>query len=106
MILIPIQSIKESHCKHNDMLIHLDDNTAVDTDLDLSAEERHVLQKLLCYKAFVDSLEEFCRKKEQAYAVGWNNSGPIRESKALANVVKQMEKELEAKLKNENTEES
>jgi hypothetical protein len=83
------------------MLIHLDNNTAIDTDRDLSPEERHVLQKLLCYKTFVDSLTEFREKKEQAYSVGWNNSGPIRESQALRHVVHQMEKELDLRLKND-----
>ena len=85
------------------MLIHLDNKTAIDTDRDLSSEERHVLQKLLCYKTFVESLDEFRQKKEQAYSVGWNSSGPIRESQALKNVVQQMEKELDLRLKNENT---
>lgn len=83
------------------MLIHIDNKTEIDTDHDLTSEERHVLQKLLCYKAFVDSLEEFREKKEKAYAVGWNNSGPIRESKALKQVVQHMEKELDLRLKNE-----
>ena len=83
------------------MLIHLDNNTDIDTDRDLNSEERHVLQKLLCYKVYVDSLEQFREKKEKAYAVGWNNSGPIRESKALKQIVQQMEKELKLRLKND-----
>ena len=83
------------------MLIHLDNNTDIDTDRDLNSEERHVLQKLLCYKVYVDSLEQFREKKEKAYAVGWNNSGPIRESKALKQIVQQMEKDLKLRLKND-----
>ena len=84
------------------MLIPIDNNTAIDTDRDLSAEERHVLQKLLCYKTYVDSLDEFRDKKNLAYSVGWNNSGPIKESQALRQVVLQMEKELTIRLKSEN----
>lgn len=76
------------------MIIQIDDNTAVDTDRDLSAEERHVLQKLFGWKTMVDSVAEFRQKKESALAVGWNNSGPIRETRALALVVQQLEKEL------------
>jgi hypothetical protein len=88
------------------MLIHIDENTVIDTDRDLGSEERHVLQKLLCYKAFVDSLEEFREKKEKAYIVGWNNSGPIRESQALKHVVEHMEKELDLRLKNDSTQQT
>ncbi len=85
------------------MLIHLDNNTAIDTETELRSEERHVLQKLLCYKIFVESLDEFREKKNKAYAIGWNNSGPIRESQALKQVVRQMEKELALRLENDNT---
>lgn len=88
------------------MLIHLDNNTTIDTDRDLSSEERHVLQKLLCYKAFVDSVDEFHQKKNKAYSVGWNNSGPIRESQALRKIVQQMEKELDSRIKNGNYQQS
>ncbi len=88
------------------MIIKIDNKTEIDTDRDLSPEERHVLQKLLCYKAVVDSLDEFCQKKNTAYIVGWNNSGPIRESRALKLVVKHMEKELRLRLKTETTSES
>ena len=49
------------------MIIKIDNKTEIDTDRDLSPEERHVLQKLLCYKAVVDSLDEFCQKKNTAY---------------------------------------
>ena len=85
------------------MLIHIGNDTEIDTDRDLSSEERHVLQKLLCYTAFVDSLEEFRERKEKAYAVGWNNSGPIRESRSLKQVVEHLEKELDLRLKNDDS---
>lgn len=76
------------------MIIQVANNTEIDTDRDLSAEERHVLQKLFGWKTMVDSVAEFRRKKELALSVGWNNSGPVRESRALALVVEQLEKEL------------
>ncbi len=48
----------------------------------------------------VDSVAEFRQKKESALFVGWNNSGPIRESRALALVIQQLEKELRLRLAN------
>ena len=83
------------------MIIKIDSGVEVDTDRDLSAEERHVLQKLFGWKTMVDSLEQFRQKIESALFVGWNNSGPIRASKALQLVIKQLEKELCLRLKNE-----
>lgn len=82
------------------MIIQIDNNPDIDTDRDLSAEERHVLQKLFCWKHLVDSVAQFRQKKESALIVGWNNSGPIRESRALALVVQQMEKEIRLRLMN------
>lgn len=83
------------------MIIQIDGNVGVDTDRDLSAGERHVLQKLFGWKTMVDSLEQFRQKTESALFVGWNNSGPIRASKALELVIKQLEKDLRLRLKNE-----
>ena len=83
------------------MIISIDNNRDVDTDRELSSEERHVLQKLLCYRAIVDSVDDFRLRKEKAYSVGWNNSGPIKESPALALIVQQMEKDLVKQLQSE-----
>jgi hypothetical protein len=81
------------------MIFKIDSNTEIDTD-DLSSEERHVLQKLIGWQTMVDSVAEFQQKKESALHVGWNNSGPIRESRALALVIQQLEKELRLRLAN------
>lgn len=81
------------------MIFHIDNNIEIDTDRDLSSEERHIVQKLLGWKSLVNTVAEFQQKKESAFSVGWNNSGPIRESKALALVVQQLEKELRLRLK-------
>lgn len=80
------------------MKIQIDSHTEVDTDRDLSAEERHIVQKLLCYKTFVSSITEFREKTAQALEVGWNNSGPIEESKSMKLVVQQMEEEIGLRL--------
>ena len=38
-------------------------------------------------------------ENNSALYVGWNNSGPVRESKALASVIQQLKKELLSVLK-------
>ncbi len=84
------------------MIIQIDTGIGIDTDRDLNSAERHILQKLFGWKTMVHSKEEFREKKESALHVGWNNSGPVRESRALALVIEQLEKELLLRLKNEN----
>jgi hypothetical protein len=76
------------------MIILLADNSEIDTERDLSSAEKHILQKLLCYKFFVGSVAEFRQKKETAFRVGWNDSGPVRESATMAKVAEQLETEL------------
>ncbi len=80
------------------MIIQIDNKTKIDTDRDLNSAERHVLQKLIGWKTMVDSMAQFREKKRSALQVGWNNSGPIQESKALALVIQQFEKELRLRL--------
>ncbi len=84
------------------MIIKIDNSTDIDTDRDLNSAERHILQKLFGWKTMVSSVDEFRRKVESALYVGWNNSGPVRESRALAMVIQQLERELLLRLKNEN----
>jgi hypothetical protein len=82
------------------MIIHLSDHSEIDTERDLHAEEKHILQKLLCYKYFVGSVAEFRQKKEAAFRVGWNDSGPVRESATMARIAEQLEAELRLRLEN------
>jgi hypothetical protein len=81
------------------MIIHIDKNRDIDTDRDLTSAERHVLQKLFGWKSMLDSVEQFRRKKEEALQIGWNNSGPIRESEAMAMVARQLEGEIRRRVK-------
>lgn len=81
------------------MIIQIDNNKDIDTDRDLSSEERHILQKLFGWKTMVDSVTQFREKKESALKMGWNNSGPVRETQTLALVIQQMEKEIRLRLK-------
>jgi hypothetical protein len=75
------------------MKICVNDGTQIDTD-DLSSEERHILQKLLCYKEFVGSVDQFREKKKRALLTGWNNSGPVRESNQLNLIAAKLENDL------------
>ena len=83
------------------MIIPIDDGSEIDTDRDLDSTERHILQKLLGWKTLVHSQEEFYQKKVSALQVGWNNSGPVRASTALSLVIKQLERELVLRLREE-----
>ena len=83
------------------MIIHLSDNSEIDTERDLRSAEKHILQKLLCYKYFACSVAEFRQKKEAAFRVGWNESGPVRESATMARIAEQLEAELRLRLDNQ-----
>ena len=72
-----------------------------DTDRDLSAPERHVLQKLFLWKDFAASLEEFRRKKQEALAKGWGDSGPVAEGPALKSIIRDLEEQLARRLRAE-----
>lgn len=84
------------------MIIRTDSGPVVDT-ADLSPEERHVIQKLLAWMTLVDTVEQFNQKKQQALAAGWNDSGPIRESRSLSLVIRHLEKQVRQRLKNQST---
>lgn len=81
------------------MIFTLESGRSIDTDRDLTAPERHVLQKLIVWgEVLASSLEQFREKKRESLARGWNDSGPIAESEALGAVVAHMEKTLLSRL--------
>lgn len=80
------------------MLVTTKSGFSVDTSKDLSAAERHILQKLMLWKDLAGSVEEFRGKKEQALLDGWNDSGPIRESRALGSIVRDLEENVAQRL--------
>jgi hypothetical protein len=80
------------------MMITTTRDVAVDTNRELSGPERQILQQLLLWKDVAASVEEFRAKKEQALSEGWNNSGPIRESRALGSIVRDLEEKLAQRL--------
>jgi hypothetical protein len=77
------------------------DGKSFDTATDLTAPERHVLQKLFLLEPISPSLYEFKKKRGEALSKGWNNSGPIRESSALSLIINDLEKKLSKRLATE-----
>jgi hypothetical protein len=72
---------------------------SVDTETDLTAPERHILQKLFLWKSMAESLDQFRLKKEQALLKGWNNSGPIAESPNLKIILQDLEGQVAKRLR-------
>ena len=80
------------------MIITTSKGKSFDTDRDLSAPERHIIQKLFAWESIVDSIEYFRGKKEEALLKGWNNSGPVQESMALREIIRDLEKKVSDRL--------
>ncbi len=81
------------------MIITLSTGREIDTETDLSAEERHIVQKLYAWASVIDSIETFRDKRTQAVEAGWNDSGPVVERNVMREILKDIEKELSAKFK-------
>ena len=76
------------------MIITIWNGQSFDTEKDLTAAERYILQKLFAWKSMVNTLEEFKEKKDRALKMGWNNSGPVNESHSLRMIINDLEKEI------------
>jgi len=72
-----------------------------DTEKDLSAPERHILQKLFIWKEMAAGVEEFRVKKQEALQKGWSGSGPIKESPAMRSITKDLEAQVARRLQAE-----
>lgn len=81
------------------MLYTTEKGETFDLEKDFSSPERHILQKLMLWQELAGSVEEFRRKNEEALLAGWNNSGPIRESRALKSVTQDLEGRVAFRLK-------
>ena len=80
------------------MIITTRDGQTFDTQNDLNAPERHILQKLFLWESMASSLQEFREKKAQALLKGWNDSGPITERPALKSIVRELEARVSDRL--------
>jgi len=83
------------------VIITTKDGKTYDTETDLTAPERHVLQKLFLWKTMASSIEVFREKKEEALIKGWNNSGPIQETPSLKDIIRDLEQKLVLRLDKE-----
>jgi hypothetical protein len=72
-----------------------------DTEKHLTAPERHILQKLFFWKSMAVSVEQFREKKAEALLKGWNNSGPVSESPAMAKITRDLEEKVLFRLSQE-----
>ena len=80
------------------MIINTVDGKTIDTETDLTAEERHVLQKLFLWESLAESIEQFRDEKRKALMNGWNCSGEISESPALISIINHLEQKLISRL--------
>ena len=76
------------------MIFTTQSGESFDTEKDLSEAERHILQKLFIWKEMAASPEEFRGKKEEALRLGWNNSGPIPESRAMKTITRDLAEQV------------
>jgi hypothetical protein len=81
------------------MILTMRTGQSFDTEADLTAAERHILQKLFLWKSMAASIEEFRKKKNEALQKGWNLSGPIRESDAMRAIVSDLEEKVSLRLR-------
>ena len=81
------------------MIFLTENGNSYDTEKDLNAAERHILQKLLFWEDLADSLEQFRQKKEEALQKGWNRSGPVRAGMALIDILSDLEEKVRSRLK-------
>ncbi len=80
------------------MIIETAGGKHFDTDRDLTAPERHILQKLFAWETMAESIAQFREKKTKALNDGWNGSGPVTAGPALKVILKDMEKKVAARL--------
>jgi len=80
------------------MIINTRNGQSFETNRDLTAPERHILQKLFAWESMATSLEQFREKKKEALHKGWNNSGPVTESSALKAIIKDLERKVSIRI--------
>jgi len=71
---------------------------AFDLEKDFSSPERHILQKLLLWRDLAASVEDFRTKKQEALAKGWDDSGPVQESRNLQSLTRDLEEQVARRL--------
>lgn len=80
------------------MLYTTQKGESFDLEKDFSGPERHILQKLLLWRDLAASVEEFRRKKKEALAKGWGDSGPVPGSRNLQVLTQDLEAQVARRL--------
>jgi len=80
------------------VIIRTRSGKSFDTDRDLTAEERHILQKLIIWESFASSVDQFREKENEAMLRGWNNSGPVKVSTAMKAILADLEEKVALRL--------
>ena len=80
------------------MIITTRNGKSFDTDRDLTAAERHILQKLFIWQVYASSIDQFREKEKEAMFRGWNNSGPIKTSEAMKAILADLEEKVVLRL--------
>ena len=83
------------------MIFSTKSGNTYDTERDLTAPERHILQKLLIWKDLAADLDEFRQKTREAFNKGWNNSGPIAPGTALVTIISDLDEKVRIRLRSE-----
>ncbi|MBS0012627.1 MAG: hypothetical protein KFF46_01550 [Desulfobacterales bacterium] len=83
------------------MRITLSTGRQIDTQKDLSAEERHIVQKLYAWADVVDTVEAFENKRKQALQAGWNGSGQVIERSVLRQIIDDLGKKVRTRLRHQ-----
>jgi hypothetical protein len=80
------------------MIFTTSKGNSYDTDKDLTAPERHILQKLFLWESMVSTIQEFRERTQEAMQKGWNQSGPVSASSALKDIVRDLENKVARRL--------
>ena len=84
------------------MFFTTENGKTFDTQADLTAPDRHILQKLFLWETMATSIEEFKEKRDAALENGWNDSGPISGSPALKTIIAELERKVSVRIKTGN----
>jgi hypothetical protein len=76
------------------MILNTAGGLSIDTEKDLTAPERHIIQKLLFWEDLAESVEHFQHKVEEALQKGWNDSGPVSLRPVLREIIKDLEERV------------
>ncbi len=80
------------------MIFLTKNGNSYDTEKELTAAERHILQKLLFWEDLAGNLDQFRQKKEEALLKGWNRSGPVTAGAALRAILSDLEEKIRIRL--------